>query len=318
MSRLFVAPVTISDLVHAGDVEGAGDLTVVVDLSLASEAAGDLAVRGASDWAVLPPDTAGFVLTDNGAGNAPSYQAPAAGGFTAAYDLWSNGPVTLGWSVAGNSTTAMTGAGMFLGLITTTDATSSNVQGNAGRYFSQTSSAVDATAGGQFATDNSGEHDSNSLPWVAGAFFTDRVTDFSFGFGLVGVNGFDVVETDTNPVIKHVVVGAHTSRSDTNIMVLHDGGIGSQTRVDTGVALAKVLDPGIRVLVRLLSDTSAQVTIWDAGDDSVLYDATLSSDIGFGNVRNGFMTGVCPRNSGGGVKLNSYYYASGHAFGVAA
>lgn len=246
--------------------------------------------------------------------------AAAAAAATRAYDLWSNGPVTLGQMVAGSSTTVMQQDGMFSSLTTTTDASSTTAQGNAGRYFEQTSSATDAVAGGMFTTNSSGEHDSNSLPWYSAGFFVDRVTDMSFGFGIVGTNGLTVIDTDTNPALRHLVIGAHTSRSDTNIMVLSDAasGGGSQTRVDTSVPLSQLLDPGIRCLIRMLSDTSARVTIWDITDDSELYDATIDTDVGFGNIRASLAVGVCPRNSGGAVKIRHYYEATGHQFGVAA
>ncbi len=244
--------------------------------------------------------------------------AAAAAGITAVYDLWSNGPVAIGDMVAGSSTTMMRQNGMFESMTTTTDAASLNAQGNAGRYFEQTSSATDDIAGGMFTTDNNGEHDVNSLPWWATAFFVDRITDMSFGFGIVGTNGLTVIDTDTDPALKHAVIGAHTSRADTNIMVLSDDSGTGQTRVDTGVALTKLLDPGIRCVARVLSNTSVQITIWDMRDNAELYDATIDTDVGFGNIRVGLAVGVCPRDGGGAVKIRHYYHSTGHQAGVAA
>ena len=59
----------------AGDTE---EVTASQLLDWVSTTRGVLLYRGAATWAALSPGTAGFVLTSNGAGADPSYQAPAA------------------------------------------------------------------------------------------------------------------------------------------------------------------------------------------------------------------------------------------------
>jgi hypothetical protein len=249
------------------------------------------------------------------------YSSPAggAGAATTAYDLWSNAPIITGRLTVGSNSVVMREDGLCLSTTTTTDASSTVTRGNTGRYFEQTSSGTNGVVGGIRSTDGQdGGQDVNSLPWHAASMFVDRVTNMSFGFGIIGpVFGFGVIETDTDPALRHLIIGAHTSRSDTNIMILSDDTLaGSQTRVDTGVALSQLLEPGIRCLIRMLSATSAQVTIWDADDNSELYDATIT-DVGFGSIQNGFCFGVAPRSGAGPVKVSTYYYTVGHQMGTA-
>lgn len=47
-------------------------------LDLIGSTIGDLLVRGTFDWGVLGPNTSGYVLTDNGPGNTPTWQRPNA------------------------------------------------------------------------------------------------------------------------------------------------------------------------------------------------------------------------------------------------
>jgi hypothetical protein len=61
----------------------AGNVSAVLDII--SAVPGSLLARGTTAWAGLPPNTAGFVLTDGGAGVAPTWQLPhyiPAGGTT--------------------------------------------------------------------------------------------------------------------------------------------------------------------------------------------------------------------------------------------
>jgi hypothetical protein len=69
-------------------ITGGGDLTA--DLTLEAEVQaildqistteGDVLYRGSADWVALAPGTDGDVLTTHGAGAAPTWEAPAAGG----------------------------------------------------------------------------------------------------------------------------------------------------------------------------------------------------------------------------------------------
>jgi hypothetical protein len=62
---------------------GAGDtqeVTVSQILDWVGSTRGAVVFRGATGWAILPPGTAGDVLTSNGAGADPTYQTPAGGG----------------------------------------------------------------------------------------------------------------------------------------------------------------------------------------------------------------------------------------------
>ncbi len=69
----------IGGMIAVGDITGdiVHDAT---DLSVASEAEGDLIARGAANWARLAAGTSGDVLTSTGASTVPTYQTPSAGG----------------------------------------------------------------------------------------------------------------------------------------------------------------------------------------------------------------------------------------------
>jgi len=66
-------------MIAVGDITGdiVHDAT---DLSIASEAEGDLIARGAANWARLAAGTSGDVLTSTGASTVPTYQTPSVGG----------------------------------------------------------------------------------------------------------------------------------------------------------------------------------------------------------------------------------------------
>ncbi len=61
-------------------------LSAILDAEV-SGTQGVMMVRGASVWGTIAPNTVGYVLTDNGAGAAPSFQSASAGTAVSQYDI---------------------------------------------------------------------------------------------------------------------------------------------------------------------------------------------------------------------------------------
>lgn len=93
---------TLSTIANQSPTSGsvAAVLSAALDSAIGA-AVGTLAVRGASGWTALTPVAAGRVLTDNGAGVVPSWQAAAGGSLQNAYNagpgitLGAGGPVAI-------------------------------------------------------------------------------------------------------------------------------------------------------------------------------------------------------------------------------
>jgi hypothetical protein len=64
----------------AGDVTGTPDAVQVTDLTITSEAQGDILYRNATNWVRLAPGTSGWFLKTNGAAANPEWAAAAGGG----------------------------------------------------------------------------------------------------------------------------------------------------------------------------------------------------------------------------------------------
>lgn len=98
----------------SGAIEEAS-LSEILDF-IGSAAQGDVLVRGTSAWQRGSPVSAGYVWTDNGPGNTPSFQSPSVGSAVSQYDLpqvfnWHLGRGNvLYWSYEPNGT-ASTGFG---------------------------------------------------------------------------------------------------------------------------------------------------------------------------------------------------------------
>ena len=92
---------------------GAGDFeecTVTQVLDWVGNTRGSILYRGAGGWAILAPGTAGFVLTSNGAGADPSYQAALA--FTKAAATTVAAANDLTWLTLAANSADITGTGL--------------------------------------------------------------------------------------------------------------------------------------------------------------------------------------------------------------
>lgn len=84
MSNYFPAPATAADITLAGDAAGVANANTVGDLTIASEAQGDVLVRTADGWEASGVGTDGQVLTSGGVAATAGFE-DAAGGALAAW-----------------------------------------------------------------------------------------------------------------------------------------------------------------------------------------------------------------------------------------
>lgn len=115
--------VSATDRVLCRDTSGAGDTeecTSSAVMDMIGTTRGSILYRGASGWAILAPGTATHVLTSNGAGADPSYQAPTGGG-AEVNDLEATDPPTVEDDEVYVGTG--TGAGTFVALQNCNDTT---------------------------------------------------------------------------------------------------------------------------------------------------------------------------------------------------
>jgi len=266
----------------AGDATGPITATVVSDLTLTSEANGTIAYHDGTNWVILAAGTEAELLTAHGAA-APTWEAAAGGGVPAAQIDLAKWYPTYG-SIRPDANGSDTDDSGFLdGGTVTTDASSAIVHDAIGTGLQQNTSATSGNDAYTVINSTGAQVDVSSLPWFVGTWAIASSSDVETGLGLTEgtVNGHNTF-TSHSTANGQVCFNYLTTQSDTNIMLQHDvNSGGSQTRVDTGIAISNAVYPNvILATIEFTATTSCDVKLFDAADpETPLYEATITTDL---------------------------------------
>jgi hypothetical protein len=210
---------------------------------IGSATRGDMLVRGTSAWQKVSPSTAGYVLTDNGAGAVPSFQTSSAGTAVSQYDLPQVFTLALArgnihyWSIGTASGSPISQS---LGTITPTSSTGSFAFGTlAGTdLFSGSTRYVGTSATG--AGSQVWYSSSSSLLCVRGGFLfgirgavADAATVANSRM-FMGFRAANAAPSNVEPDTFTDCIGIAAKAGDANLSILHNDSSGTATMATLG------------------------------------------------------------------------------------